>query len=1167
MPNDNYDPTTSLKVYFSNRTSRQIARHWTLEMLLHDLAAAGMASFFEGTASDPTTISGYASNKLWLRSPAGVTDIQGDILVWNGASPTSSSANWVALTWDRWRALFESGAHGETAADFDDRTDVAAATIVVTKNYIRVAGHTAAGDGGAGLYKRIATPSPVKAWHVASADGAYWQLVTLFVDPRQVGVLTLGSTSAATVNLATLNAGIEYSSAFGVAMVIADVGDCYIDGAVKTRTRCHIISNHGFVIKPLDWSGGGATVSNVFATADETDRLQSDVILENLVLDGSGLDALVSRGFATAGTLTPNPTLTFAVGASAVDDFYNGQSLRIFHGTGSGGTIYTVSDYVGATRVATLSSAPSSAPDTTSYYICAENDNGFGFARGAIGFRLKNCIAKNYDATWVGGGGGKGFQEEIGVDDCLMEGCRAIDCEMGFSFQGIDGTIGSGPATVPAAVRRVHGRNLTAVRCPIALLIAGYDTTKDPDGDDEDMSGIVDGLIMEDCGGAGSRPTLSTQKHGLVVLLEGQNFRASNIKAIQTAAFVPYPGAAGTVGAGLTGRVGAMIAGWGRNCDIEIECHADVDRVWFLDNIQAVGDDAAGGTFTVTIASPAVFTKTSHRLVAGNRIQLVTTGALPTGLAAATDYYVISAGLTANAFQVSTTPGGAAVNTSGSQSGTHNISGSTPGVPQNVQGNRFAARYYGNALDDVVTQSTSGGSVSTAEVQGRIVLDCVESAPAQVVGTSMAHVGLALDVTAPKTFAFTVTIATPAVFTSTAHGLSAGDRVVLATTGALPTGLSPRTDYFVIATGLTADAFQVSTVPAGTAVNTSGSQSGSHALQHFYGAPQRVRVSGSASGINALPDTWSDFLAGDTYAGDVVHANTGLQVRGTSGAFALTMKPGSAYTAARTITWTTGDQDITVTFSGNPTLANWFDQSVKTTASPRFEAVGLNDSDDSHALQLVTTSNLTADRQLTFVTGDQSITVTFSGSPTLANWFDQDVRSTASPQFAAVNLGHATNTTVAQGPGGAGTIGVEGVQVPSGAWTLLSSSTTIASGKITITNLSQAYTELLIFAELGSHDNASAALVIEADMVNGAGGFPLSVVVSGAFISTSLHSGSASLLNYSIAGATKYLMRQGWSNTGLACFDSDATADTVDAVRLSSTAGNIDAGTLYVFAR
>jgi microcystin-dependent protein len=82
---------------------------------------------------------------------------------------------------------------------------------------------------------------------------------------------------------------------------------------------------------------------------------------------------------------------------------------------------------------------------------------------------------------------------------------------------------------------------------------------------------------------------------------------------------------------------------------------------------------APSKVFTVTIATPAVFSSTSHGLVAGDKISLTTTGALPTGLAANTDYYVISSGLTANAFEVSASRGGSAVNTTGSQSGVHTL--------------------------------------------------------------------------------------------------------------------------------------------------------------------------------------------------------------------------------------------------------------------------------------------------------------------------------------------------------------------------------------------------------------------------------------------------------------------------------------------------------------
>lgn len=88
------------------------------------------------------------------------------------------------------------------------------------------------------------------------------------------------------------------------------------------------------------------------------------------------------------------------------------------------------------------------------------------------------------------------------------------------------------------------------------------------------------------------------------------------------------------------------------------------------------------GTFTVTIASPGVFTKTAHGLSIANTVRFSTTGALPTGLSTNTNYYVISAGLTADNFQVSATLNGAAINTSGSQSGTHTLYNTTNGAGQ-----------------------------------------------------------------------------------------------------------------------------------------------------------------------------------------------------------------------------------------------------------------------------------------------------------------------------------------------------------------------------------------------------------------------------------------------------------------------------------------------------
>jgi hypothetical protein len=74
----------------------------------------------------------------------------------------------------------------------------------------------------------------------------------------------------------------------------------------------------------------------------------------------------------------------------------------------------------------------------------------------------------------------------------------------------------------------------------------------------------------------------------------------------------------------------------------------------------------------------------------------------------------------------------------------------------------------------------------------------------------------------------TIDVATN-VFGCVAHGLSAGDQVVFsATQGTLPTGLTANTTYCVISSGLTADAFQVSTTSGGGALDVTGTASGTY---------------------------------------------------------------------------------------------------------------------------------------------------------------------------------------------------------------------------------------------------------------------------------------------------------------------------------------------------
>lgn len=88
---------------------------------------------------------------------------------------------------------------------------------------------------------------------------------------------------------------------------------------------------------------------------------------------------------------------------------------------------------------------------------------------------------------------------------------------------------------------------------------------------------------------------------------------------------------------------------------------------------------------------------------------------------------------------------------------------------------------------------------------------------------------VANDALPTRSFVTTMTIASPGVHTKVAHGLSVGDTISYATTGALPTGLVPGTPYYV-KTVPDADTFTLSATPGGAAIANTGTQSGVHTL-------------------------------------------------------------------------------------------------------------------------------------------------------------------------------------------------------------------------------------------------------------------------------------------------------------------------------------------------
>jgi hypothetical protein len=143
-------------------------------------------------------------------------------------------------------------------------------------------------------------------------------------------------------------------------------------------------------------------------------------------------------------------------------------------------------------------------------------------------------------------------------------------------------------------------------------------------------------------------------------------------------------------------------------------------------------NSAATQTFTATIASPAVITCNGHGLRNGDAVIFTTTGTLPTNLTALTQFFVINAA--ANTFQVSATLNGTAINSSGSQSGTHTLHTNAKNVAMTL------------AIDDEISKtdhsiylvSTYATSVSVTEynLRAALTVGAMGSLPNIASGTS-----------------------------------------------------------------------------------------------------------------------------------------------------------------------------------------------------------------------------------------------------------------------------------------------------------------------------------------------------------------------------------------------------------------------------------------------
>lgn len=214
------------------------------------------------------------------------------------------------------------------------------------------------------------------------------------IDAAAIATDAIGSAELAASAVTEIQTGLATSAA--LATVQADTDD------IQTRLPAALVSGR------IDASVGAMAANVLTATAIATDaitaakiaadaigasELATDAVTEiqaavaagpvasvtgnvggnvvgsvGSVLAGVGLSTLESlvlqSGTAQAGGAS---TITLAAGASATNDLYKGEVVKVYSGTGAG-QARAISGYVGATKVATVSRPWATNPDNTSLY-------------------------------------------------------------------------------------------------------------------------------------------------------------------------------------------------------------------------------------------------------------------------------------------------------------------------------------------------------------------------------------------------------------------------------------------------------------------------------------------------------------------------------------------------------------------------------------------------------------------------------------------------------------------------------------------------------------------------------------------------------------------------------------------------------------------------------
>lgn len=250
---------------------------------------------------------------------------------------------------------------------------------------------------------------------------------------------------------------------------------------------------------------------------------------------------------------------------------------------------------------------------------------------------------------------------------------------------------------------------------------------------------------------------------------------------------------------------------------------------------------SAANTYTVIVASqtiisianPAVFT-TQFKLANNVEVTLTTTGMLPSPFVVGTTYFVVST--SGYSFSLAATLGGVAISTFASiQSGLHTATaeasstatggGTVRAAYQIATGAAFSLAIVGWGAGGWGSGGWGIGTESSLTFRQWSQSNFGEDLVFGPRGGSIYYWDASFGLVGTP---FTVTIATPAVL-STTIALVNGMVLVLTTDGALPTGLNVGQIFYVI--NSTGTSCELSATYNGVAINTTGSQSGTHKIE------------------------------------------------------------------------------------------------------------------------------------------------------------------------------------------------------------------------------------------------------------------------------------------------------------------------------------------------